>query len=128
MKNITPTPSETIVLQILWERETATAPELHEEICKSAKVGYTTVLKRIQRMENKGFVKRTKKRGRANCYRAVRKPETTRRNLVSRLIRTAFDDSPNALIQHAIGVHKLSSEDIDEIRALLDRVEGSDRS
>lgn len=120
---MTPTNSETLVLQILWDRGVATAPELHEEICKSAKVGYTTVLKRIQRMEEKGFVKRADKRGRAHCYKAVRKPETTRRNLVSRLIHNAFDDSPNALIQHAIKEHKLSSEDIANLRDLLDRIE-----
>ncbi|MGB6229219.1 MAG: BlaI/MecI/CopY family transcriptional regulator [Litorimonas sp.] len=123
MKNGTPTAAETIALQILWDRGVATAPELHEEICKSGKVGYTTVLKRLQRMEEKGLVVRVAKKGRAISYKATRKPETTRKTLVSRLIRQAFGDSPNALIQHAISEHDLSSEDIAQLRELLDRID-----
>jgi len=93
----------------------------------SGKVGYTTVLKRIQRMEEKGLVKRVAGKGRAHIYTATLKPARTRKTLVQKLIKTAFDDSPNALIQHAIGEHKLSSEDIENIRALLDRVERGDK-
>lgn len=118
-----PTPSETQALQILWDRGEATVPELHQEICKSGDVGYTTVLKRMQRMEDKGLVTRISSAGRAHTFKAVMKPGAARKGLVNKLIATAFDNSPHALIQHAIGEHKLSTEDIDEIRSLLDRVE-----
>ncbi|MEP3891655.1 MAG: BlaI/MecI/CopY family transcriptional regulator [Hellea sp.] len=124
-KNI-PTPTETQILTALWERQTATVPELHAEICRTKEVAYTTVLKRVQRMEEKGFLERTKSTGRAISYRALFKPKSTRETLVNRLITMAFDDSPNALIQHAIGQNKLSQEDIDEIRSLLDKVENKD--
>jgi len=123
MEPNTPTPAETIALQHLWERGTATVPELHAYICKTGAVGYTTVLKRIQRMEKKGLVRRLTTTGRAHHYQAVLQPKKTRKTLVKRLIENAFDNSPNALIQHAIDQHKLSQEDIVEIRDLLDRVE-----
>lgn len=123
MSRKTPTASEVQVLQILWDRGEATAPEIHDEICHTAKVGYTTVLKRIQRMEDKGLVARTKKQGRAFKYKSVRQPDATRRTLVSKLIKTAFDNSPNALIQHAVSAHDLSADDIEELRVLLDKLE-----
>lgn len=123
MTKKTPTPSEVQALQFLWARGEASVGELHEDICQSGEVGYTTVLKRIQRMEEKGLVKRVAAKGRALRYRAVLKPAKTQKTLVQRLIKTAFDDSPQALIQHAIGEHDLSKEDIADIRALLDRVE-----
>ena len=127
MAKRTPTPSETQALQFLWARGVATVAELHEDICRTGKVGYTTVLKRIQRMEEKGLVRRVPApehaRGRASAYRAVGRPQNTRRTLVSRLIANAFGNSPNALIKHAIDEHELSDKDIAEIRALLDRIE-----
>ncbi|MEO1171142.1 MAG: BlaI/MecI/CopY family transcriptional regulator [Myxococcota bacterium] len=119
----TPTPSETQALQFLWERGVATVAELHADICRTGQVGYTTVLKRVQRMEEKGLVQRDGTRGRAHAYRATGQPEKTRSTLVNRLIANAFDNSPNALIQHAIDDHDLSAQDIADIRALLDRIE-----
>ena len=121
-----PTQSEIIALQYLWERGRATVPELHTDICKNGKVGYTTVLKRIQRMEEKGFVKKVATDGRAHAYVAVLQPQSTRKNLLTKLIKSAFDDSPNALIQHAIGQSDLTKNDIAEIRSLHDRVEKGD--
>jgi len=123
MSKKAPSPSEMMTLQHLWERQTATIGELHRDICKSRKIGYTTVLKQIQRMEEKGFVERVSTTGRAHTFRALYQPESTRRTLVQKLIKIAFDDSPNALIQHAIGEHNLSKGEIDEIRNLLDALE-----
>jgi len=108
---------------VLWERGQATVPQMHESICQAAEVGYTTVLKRVQRMESKGLIKRVPSDGRALTYEAIYQPQRTRKTLVERLLASAFDDSPNALIQHAIGQHELSGEDIAEIRSLLDQVE-----
>lgn len=123
MPKPTPTPSELAALQFLWARGEASVGELHQDICASGKVGYTTVLKRIQRMEEKGLIKRVPSSGRALRYCAITKPDKTQKTLVSRLIETAFQNSPNALIQHAIGEHALSKDEIADIRALLDRVE-----
>jgi len=98
-------------------------PDLHAAICETGQVGYTTVLKRVQRMEEKGYLKRGPREGRAHTYEAVYQPENTRASLLGRLIHSAFNDSPNELIQHAIGGNDLSTQDIADIRALLDRVE-----
>jgi len=127
MSNKTPTPAETFVLQQLWEHGDASVPELHKTICETGEVAYTTVLKRVQRMEEKAFIKRVSSEGRAHRYKAVYKPKKIRSSLVTRLLKTAFDGSPNALIQHAIGEHKLSVEEISQIRALLDEVENGKR-
>lgn len=125
MKTQSPTPAETLVLQVLWDRESATAPEIHAQICLSGEVTYTTVLKRIQRMEDKELVRRLDKQGRAHRYQAVGQPRSTRTGLMQRLIENAFDDSPNALIQHAIRENELSADDIQSLRHLLDEIEGS---
>jgi len=74
-------------------------------------------------MEEKGFVKRVSTSGRAHTFAALYQPGRARKSLVKRLIKTAFDDSPNALIQHAIGEHSLTQQDIKEIRALLNSLE-----
>ncbi len=118
-----PSTSEMITLQYLWQRKTATVGNLHSDICQSRKVGYTTILKQVQRMEEKGFIKRVAKQGRAHTYTALYQPQTTRKSLVNKLIQTAFGNSPNALIQHAIGEHTISRHDIEEIRNLLDKLE-----
>ncbi len=112
-----------ITLQHLWARKTASVRDLHTDISKSRKIGYTTILKQIQRMEEKGFVKRVSSSGRSHTFAAVYQPKRTQKSLVKRLIETAFNDSPNALIQHAIGAHTLSPQDIKEIRALLSSLE-----
>lgn len=127
MTKSVPTPAETVVLQVLWEQAQATVSEMHDHICKSGEVAYTTVLKRVQRMEGKGLVKRVPGNARGLTYVAVFQPQKTRKTLVKRLLESAFDNSPNALIQHAIGQHDLSSDDINEIRSLLDQIENKDR-
>ena len=118
-----PSPSELESLQILWQLGEATVAQLHEKVCETRKVAYTTVLKRVQRMEEKGLVKRVAGSGRAHIYTAIRQPAAARRNLLKTLVRTAFGNSSNALIQHAIGELELSKKDIEEIRLLLDKIE-----
>lgn len=123
MSKPAPSKSETQALQFLWEMGSATVAELHARICESGEVAYTTVLKRVQRMETKGLIRRASSQGRAICYTPVAKPDATRNSLMNSLIDAAFDSSPKALIQHAIGAHKLSPKEIAEIRALLDDIE-----
>ena len=120
-----PSPAELEALQILWDLGEATVAELHEKVCSEGDVAYTTVLKRVQRMEEKGLVKRITGRGRAHVYTAVRQPAAARRSLLRTLSRSAFGNSPNTLIQHAIGEFDLSKKDINDIRALLDKIEKS---
>ncbi|MEO0461794.1 MAG: BlaI/MecI/CopY family transcriptional regulator [Pseudomonadota bacterium] len=123
MKTTSPNQSEVEILQSLWERDVATVREVHSDILKRKQVGYTTTLKQFQRMEEKGLVERVSKVGRAHQYRATEKPKKSRQHLVSRLVETAFQGSTNQLVLHALGTSKLSSEQIQEIRDLLDELD-----
>ena len=123
MNQKAPSAAELVVLQLLWDCGPLTVPELHERICETKTVAYTTVQKRVQRMEEKGLVKRQTKAKRALTYRADYNPETARSNVLNAVLSSTFGNSPNALIQRAIEEHPLSKSEISEIRALLDALE-----
>ena len=119
-----PSQADTEILQALWERGRATVREIHDDILEHRQVGYTTTLKQVQRLEDKGLVERVESGGRSHRFRATAKPHRTRSALLDRLLRTAFDGSTGALVLHALGRKKPSKEQIAEIRALLDRLDG----
>lgn len=123
MKSDTPNQSELAILRSLWKREIATVREVHGDISRSKKVGYTTTLKQIQRMEEKGVIERVSKDGRAHQYRALIESNEAKKKLVKRLVDNAFDGSPGQLVLHALGGSKPTAEDISEIRSLLDKLE-----
>lgn len=118
-----PNQSEVAILQSLWDREVATVREIHEDVLARRKVGYTTTLKQVQRMEEKGLVKRVSKVGRAHQYTATQKPNKGRQHLISRLVDSAFEGSTNQLVLHALGNSKPNAKQIQEIRDLLDKLE-----
>ncbi len=121
-----PSESELEALEILWDLGEATVSDLHEIVCRATSVGYTTILKRLQRMEQKGLVARVPKQSRQITYRPIAKPESARENILKRMIRNVFGNSTNALVQQAIGTGDLSAEDIAGIRQLLDEIERSE--
>lgn len=123
MSRAEPSKTEIEILQSLWERKVSTVRDVHSDILKHRAVGYTTTLKQIQRMVEKGLVRKVSSTGRSHTYRAVPKPARTKKELVARLIDSAFDGSSNALIAQAIGYSKPSKAEIDEIRTLLDSLD-----
>ena len=116
-----PTNAELAILTVLWRRGPSTVRDVHGALCEP--VGYTTILKLLQIMTDKGLVTRDES-ARTHVYRATLSETTTQGELVSDLIDRAFGGSPVALIVQALSATPASSEEIDEIRRLLDERKG----
>ncbi len=121
LKLIKPTESELEILQILWSRGLATVREVHEELGKTKDVGYTTTLKLMQIMNEKGIVKRDDSM-RTHVYQAAVNKEKTQKHLLAKVIDNLFGGSPTQLVIQALGDerHKTSPEELEKIQALLD--------
>ena len=121
-----PTPAELEILRVLWDRGPSTVREVHEGLDRQRATGYTTVLKLLQIMAEKGIVTRDETE-RAHVY-AARVPEAdTQRQLVGDLLDRAFGGSALKLVLHALAARKASPAEIARIRRLLDEMEGGDR-
>ena len=119
-KMIKPTESELEILQILWSKGLATVREVHEELAKTKDAGYTTTLKLMQIMNEKGIVKRDDSM-RTHVYQAAVNKEKTQKHLLSKMIDNLFGGSPTQLVIQALGDnnHKASAEELEQIQALL---------
>jgi predicted transcriptional regulator len=121
-----PTPAELEILRVLWERGPSTVREVHESLERERATGYTTVLKLLQIMTEKGIVTRDE-RERAHVY-AARVPEAdTQRQLVGDLLDRAFGGSALKLVMHALSARRASPAEIERIRRMLDEIEGGQR-
>ena len=121
-----PTPAELEILRVLWDRGPSTVREVHEGLDRQRATGYTTVLKLLQIMTEKGIVTRDETE-RAHVY-AARLPEAdTQRQLVGDLLDRAFGGSALKLVLHALAARKASPAEIARIRRMLDEMEGGDR-
>lgn len=121
-KTSRPTDAELEILEVLWSNGPSTVRQVHEAIRGRRRAGYTTILKLMQIMADKGLVDRDTKQ-RSHVYRAKRKAEQTQRQLVKDLVGRAFGGSANRLVLQALQVQKISMEEINAIRELLDDLE-----
>jgi len=121
VKTIKPTESELEILQILWTRGVATVREVHEELAQVKDVGYTTTLKLMQIMNEKGIVRRDDSM-RTHVYQAAVNKEKTQRHLLGKMIDSLFGGSSTQLVIQALGEgnHKASAEELEKIQTLLD--------
>ncbi|RYY59904.1 MAG: BlaI/MecI/CopY family transcriptional regulator [Chitinophagaceae bacterium] len=117
-KLIKPTESELEILQILWTRGIATVREVHEELASTKDVGYTTTLKLMQIMNEKGLVKRDDSM-RTHVYQAAVNKEKTQKHLLGKMIDSLFGGSSTQLVIQALGENKANPEEIEKIQALL---------
>jgi BlaI family penicillinase repressor len=118
---IKPTESELEILQVLWERDLASVRDVHEELAKSKDVGYTTTLKLMQIMHEKGLVRRDDT-FKSHIYQAAVSKEKTQRHLLGKMINTLFGGSPTELVIQALGNHKATPAELDEIQRLLNNL------
>ena len=120
-KVIKPTESELEILQIIWSKGLATVREVHETLAQTKDVGYTTTLKLMQIMHEKGLVKRDDSM-RTHVYQAAVNKERTQKHLLTKMIDSLFGGSPTQLVIQALGdeKHKASPEELEKIQALLD--------
>lgn len=121
---IKPTESELEILQILWTRGSSTVREVNIILGKHKKVGYTTTLKFMQIMTEKGLLEREKE-SRTHIYSAAVTREETQNLLLNRFLNNTFSGSASTLIMQALGQHKASPEELKEIKELIDKLENS---
>jgi predicted transcriptional regulator len=120
-KQLKPTESELEILQVLWGKQKATVREVHEILAQTKDVGYTTTLKLMQIMYDKGLVKRDES-SKTHIYEPLASREKTQKQLVSRMVDTLFQGSPAQLVMQALGQHKTSAGELEEIQRLLDNL------
>jgi BlaI family penicillinase repressor len=121
-----PTDSELDILAVLWARGPATVRDVHEVIAKRKPTQYTTVLKTMQIMAEKGLLRRDETE-RAHVYEPCRSKEWTQRMLAGDLLHRAFGGSASSLVMGALSARKATSEEVKEIRKLLDEYEKGSR-
>jgi BlaI family transcriptional regulator, penicillinase repressor len=120
-KAIKPTESELEILQVLWEKDKASVREVHEELLKTKEAGYTTTLKLMQIMYEKGLVSRDDT-FKTHIYRPSVSKEKTQQHLLGKMINTLFGGSSTELVLQALGNHKASAAELEEIQQLLNNL------
>lgn len=117
-----PTTSELEILNILWEKESATVREVFEVISATKPITYTTVLKLMQIMTDKDLVERDEQ-GKAHLYRAKIAQAETQKGMVSELLEKVFRGSAMELMQHILESKKTSPAEMKEIRKMIAKAE-----
>ena len=120
---IRPTEKELEILQILWRLGAASVKDVHEAMGGEQENGYTTILKFMQIMHEKGLVTRQKS-GKLHLYKALASQENTRRFMLDRMIDTVFQGSASAMVISALGNGKSSKQELLEIKRYLENLEG----
>ena len=121
-----PTEAELAILQVLWSRGPSTVRSVWGEISPPQRIGYTTVLKLLQIMFEKGLVTRDAN-SRSHVYAASVSQEQTQRQVLGHLLERVFSGSSSKLVMQALATKKATPEELTEIRGLLDKIEGGGR-
>ena len=116
-----PTDAELAILRILWERGPSTVRQVHERLARDRQAAYTTALKLLQIMTEKGLVERDE-RERTHVYRAKLSEDQTQRQLVRDLLDRAFGGSASKLVMQALATRRASADELREIRKVIDGV------
>lgn len=116
--NIKATDSELEILQVLWNRGECTVRDVHEELLKTKEAGYTTTLKLMQIMHEKGLVERDAT-SKTHIYKAIVTQEQAQQTALDKILSTVFKGSTSDLVIQALGNHRASSDEIDAIKKYL---------
>ena len=114
-----PTDAELAILRVLWERGASTVRQVHETLADTRETGYTTTLKLMQIMADKGLVTRNET-ARTHVYSAIAGEEQTQHQLVKDLVDRAFGGSAAQLVLRALSAEGASDAEVKEIRKLID--------
>ncbi len=117
-----PTDAELAILRVLWDRGPSTVREVHAALSERQGSGYTTVLKLLQIMTDKGLVVRDESQ-RAHVYASLLGEQRTQRQLLGDLVDRAFGGSPAKLVLQALSDRRATDDELRDIRAMLDRIE-----
>ena len=118
-----PTDAELAILRVLWERGPSTVRQVHDALTPERPTAYTTALKLLQIMTEKGLVRRDET-DRTHVYYARLSEDQTQRQLVRDLLDRAFGGSASKLVMQALATRRASAEELTEIRRLIDGREG----
>lgn len=121
IKSYKPTESELEILQILWDKGECTVREVHDILDLNKNVGYTTTLKLMQIMDEKGLVCRDTS-SKTHIYKAVVSKEQIQQQMLDKMIDTVYNGSAARLVMQALGNHTASKEEIDLIKKYLDQI------
>lgn len=117
-----PTDAELEVLHVLWTNGPSSVRFVNEELSKNRDVVYTTTLKMMQVMSEKGLLKRDTS-DRTHLYEAAIGEEEIKQSLLDKLVQTAFKGSPLNLVLQVLGHEKTSQEDLEEIKKIIKKIE-----
>jgi BlaI family penicillinase repressor len=117
-----PTEAELEILRVLWERGPSTVRQVHESLATQRETGYTTTLKLMQIMADKGLVTRDES-SRTHIYASRVSQETTQRQLVNDLVERAFGGSATELVLRALSSHRATDDELREIRRLIEEAQ-----
>ena len=121
--DIKPTESELEILQVIWKKGQCTVRDVHEELAKNKDAGYTTTLKLMQIMHDKGMVERDTT-AKTHLYKALITREQAQQTAIDKIISTVFKGSTSDLVIQALGHHRASKDEIDAIKDYLKQFEG----
>jgi len=113
-----PTPAELEILRIIWGIGEAKVQAVNDELCKTKPVGYTTTLKTMQIMEQKGLLGR-KKDGKSHIYFPTSEQQDTQSSMLNRLLHSAFGGSKSKLVMQLLGSEKISKQELKDIQEFL---------
>ena len=116
------TESELEILQVIWKKGQCTVRDVHEELSKNKDAGYTTTLKLMQIMHDKGLVERDTT-AKTHLYKAVITREQAQQTALDKIISTVFKGSTADLVIQALGHHRASKDEIDAIKSYLNQFE-----
>ena len=117
-----PTDAELEILHVLWQHGPATVRTVNEQLSRQREIGYTTTLKIMQLMLEKGLVQRDDE-GRSHIYRAAVREQATQGLLLDRFVEATFGGSALKLVMQALGHRQTSAEELAQIRRLLNDIE-----
>ena len=118
-KNFKPTESELEILAVLWANKSATVRTVHEELAKTKEAGYTTTLKLMQIMHEKGLVTRNTD-SKTHIYTPAIDKQKTQLQIVNKMIAGLFAGSPAELVMQALGGNKTTAADLKRIEILIE--------
>ena len=121
-----PTEAELEILQVLWEYGPSTVRFVNEKLNRKKRVGYTTTLKIMQIMTDKNLVRRDEA-SRSHVYSVLADREETQNLLLDRFLATAFGGSAMKLVMQALGNHKTSKDELEQIKKMINTLEGGDK-
>lgn len=126
-KQLKPTESELEILQVLWQKGPVSVRTVNEILSHHREVGYTTTLKIMQIMLDKGFVVRNTN-ARSHIYAAGVRETDIQNQMLSRFLQSTFRGSTSKLVMQLLGNHNATKEELAEIKALIRKIENDETS